>query len=392
MIISVLASLMLGAPAADDFATFRDNFRSDAIAAGIDGTVYDREMETATPLAIVLERNESQPEFAQPVWVYLNSAVSERRVSDGITGMLNTQKALDQAASEYGVDAHIIAAIWGLESSYGQIMGKNDIVSALATLAYTGRRQSFGRSQLIAALKIIQNGYASREDLIGSWAGAMGQTQFIPTTYLQYAVDSNDDGRRDLWRDSEDVFASTANYLSRSGYRAGTPWGFEVVLPQNFAYETASLRTRKTAAQWSLAGVKTPSGELGDKVDLNESASIILPAGADGPAFMILGNFRAIMRYNNSTSYALGIGMLSDALAGNPVTLSKDWPRDDRPLGRTERKELQQALKDAGFDPGPVDGIIGAGTKSALRAWQKENGMTPDGYASAKALARLKAE
>lgn len=368
------------------FDSFRGWFRAEAIDAGVSAATYDREMATARFVPVVLERNANQPEFTRAIWDYVDSAASARRIADGRAAIAREAASLTNAESRYGVDREIMGAIWGLESSYGRIMGDRDIISSLATLAYDGRRARFGRNQLIGALKIIDNGYATRNQLKGSWAGAMGQTQFIPTTYLAYAVDENGDGRRDLWADSQDVFASTANYLARSKYRPGQPWGIEVTLPRGFDFSEASLRTRKSVAVWQSVGVDAARGGLADRADLNASASIIVPAGASGPAFMVFDNFRAIMRYNNSTSYALGIGLLSEALAGRPHTLVNEWPRGDRPLSLTERKALQSALARAGYNPGPVDGIIGAGTKSALRAWQRANGLPADGYASAATL------
>ncbi|ADM09364.1 hypothetical protein PB2503_06492 [Parvularcula bermudensis HTCC2503] len=394
---ALLATILTGNAAAagsaaqstENFDDFRSEFRQEAIGQGIDPAVYDREMRAATPLAVVLERNSNQPEFSRPIWAYLDSAVSDTRIANGIAATQRQAAQLDAIEAEYGVDKEIIGAIWGLESSYGAILGDYDIISATATLAYQGRRQSYGRSQLIGALKILQNGYADRSQLKGSWAGAMGQTQFIPTTYLSYAVDEDGDGKRDLWGSYGDVFASTANYLSRSGYEVNAPWGFEVRLPQDFDYATANLQTKRSVGEWLSRGVEAPAARLGKTVDLNTTASIIVPAGAAGPAFMVFDNFRAIMRYNNSTAYALGIGLLSDAIAGRQSALSTQWPRDDRSLSLTERKSLQQTLKERGYDPGPVDGIIGAGTKAALRAWQRDQGLPADGYASARTLSVL---
>ena len=318
----------------ETFADFVETFRIDAISAGIDVNVYQREMATAERLPVVMERNDNQPEFSRPVWKYLESAVSDRRITDGKTNAALHQATLNDVEEKYGVDAEIVAAIWGLESAYGEILGNYDVVSALATLASEGRRQSYGRSQLIGALKIIQNGYAHREKLKGSWAGAMGMTQFIPTTYLAYAVDENNDGLRDLWADHQDVFASTANYLAKSGFIADQPWGFEVTLPEGFDYASASLGVRRTVATWDSLGVTPMAGRLADSADLNATASVIVPAGAEGPAFIVFQNFRAIMKYNNSTAYALGVGLLSDAIAGRQHTIIGAWPLGDRPLSR----------------------------------------------------------
>ena len=371
------------------FAEFVAQFRIDAVAAGVDPSLYDREMATAVPLPTVRKAQDNQPEFVRPMWDYVEGATSAARVRGGRAGLAEHEALLSEVGAAHGVAPEVMVAIWGMESSYGRIMGDTDILSALGTLAYRGGRQDFGRAQLVAALEIIQEGEADRSQLKGSWAGAMGQTQFIPTTYRDYAVDHDGDGDKDLWSDHGDVFASTANYLSRSGYRAGVPWGFEVTLPDGFDYALAERSVRRTVGEWLLAGVEAPTGPVSERIDLNERVSIILPAGANGPAFLVTDNFRAILRYNNSTAYALGVARLSDAVAGRELTLAQDWPRTDRPLTRTERMALQERLAQRGYAPGPVDGIVGAGTRRALRAWQRDEGLPADGYASAAVLERL---
>ena len=374
-----------------DFERWLDSFRAEAAAAGISQSVLD---EALTGLSInprVYELNDNQPEFSRGIWDYLDSAVSATRVNNGKEKYLENQRLFTLIENAYGVDAEIVAAIWGLESSYGAIMGGHDTIQALATLAFEGRRTGYGRSQLIGALKIIQHGYAARNELKGSWAGAMGHTQFIPTTYLAYAVDHDGDGRRDIWSNLGDVFASTANYLSVSGYRGGDPWGLEVRLPAGFDYSLADSDIKKAVVEWAASGVEAIRGPgLIERFDPNMRGRLIIPAGARGPAFIVFDNFSAILKYNRSTSYALAVSLLSEEIAGRSGAIVAAWPRDDRPLSLDERKALQQALKDRGFDPGPVDGIIGAGTKSALRAWQKQAGLPADGYASASVLDALR--
>ena len=387
---AAIALITIGPAEAEDFDSWKNSFRHQAIAAGITPETYDREMASVNPIERVLELNANQPEFSQSIWTYLDSAVSGTRVSGGLNNYSANRDLIGLIEASYGVDAEIIVAIWGLESSYGAIQGNYDTLSALATLAHEGRRTSFGRTQLISALKIIDKNYATRTQLKGSWAGAMGQTQFIPTTYVDYAIDHDNDGHRDLWANLGDVFASTANYLSRSGYRANEPWGFEVTLPADFDYSTAGKNNRRILAEWVSAGItRANNAPLTDNMDLNARSAIIVPAGANGPAFIVFDNFKAILRYNNSTSYALGIGLLSDQVAGRGQPLSTPWPRNDRALSLTERKALQQALLDKGYNPGPVDGIIGAGTRTALRQWQMDNGMPADGYASATVLTKM---
>lgn len=372
-----------------DFSTWLEGFRAEAAAAGVRADVIDSAFKGVTVNERVFELNDNQPEFARAIWDYLDSAVSDRRVADGRRKLAENRALLDQIEAAYSVDSEIIAAIWGLESSYGAIMGDHDAIGALATLAWKGRRTGYGRSQLIGALKIIQNGYAERTQLKGSWAGAMGQTQFIPTTYLSHAVDHDGDGRRDIWTNLGDVFASTANYLSASNYVAGYPWGVEVRLPGGFDYGEAEPGHYRALAEWASMGLDAARGELIGALDPNLRARIVLPAGARGPAFLVFQNFEAILKYNNSTAYALAVGLLSERIAGEERGVAAAWPRDDRALTLSERKALQQALLDNGFDPGPIDGVIGAGTRRALKDWQRSQQLPPDGYASADTLRRL---
>lgn len=389
---SVLAATVIATPAlAQDltFSAWLEGFRAEAEAAGVDAEVITTAFSTVNVNERVLELNDNQPEFSRALWDYLDSALAQSRIDGGTTGIAANRNLLGEIEEKYGVDAEIITAIWGLESSYGAIMGNHDAIGALATLGWKGRRTGYGREQLIGALKILQNGYATREELRGSWAGAMGQTQFIPTTYLVYAVDHDGDGRRDIWGNMGDVFASTANYLSASKYTHNTPWGVEIKLPEGFDYALADPSVKKPLAEWASSGISGAKGSLLASYDPNLRGRLIVPAGARGPAFVVFGNFEAILKYNRSTAYALAVGMLSDHVAGRDGGVRQSWPRNDRPLSLSERKKLQQALTDKGFEPGPVDGIIGAGTKKALREWQKSQGLPADGYASADILLKI---
>ncbi|MEL7238623.1 MAG: lytic murein transglycosylase, partial [Planctomycetota bacterium] len=298
------------------FRIWLDGFRDDAAAAGVSAEVIDATFPTITLISRVFERDDNQPEFAQSIWTYLDSAVSQRRIDDGRARFAANADLLRGVEADYGVDAATIVAIWGLESSYGAILGDNDTLSALASLAWKSRRAEFFRTQFIGALKIVQNGYASRRELRGSWAGAMGQTQFIPTTYLSYAVDRDADGRRDIWSNLGDVFASTANYLKVSRFQENGRWGAEVTLPAGFDYALADGGVTRAVAEWAAADVKTPNGSLVAAYDPNLRGRLIVPAGARGPAFIVFDNFDAILRYNRSTSYALAVGLLSDRIAG----------------------------------------------------------------------------
>ncbi|MEM6413491.1 MAG: lytic murein transglycosylase [Pseudomonadota bacterium] len=372
-----------------DFNNWLQGFKAEAVAAGIDRSIVDNAFQGVTVNQRVFELNDNQPEFSKSIWDYLDSAVSETRIANGKKSRAENAQQLSKTEEKYGVNAEIIVAIWGLETAYGAVMGDHDVIQALATLAWTGRRTKFGRSQLIGALKIIQNGYASRGQLKGSWAGAMGHTQFIPTTYLSYAVDADGDGRRDIWSNLNDVFASTANYLSVSGFKKDERWGVEVKLPDNFNYTDATPKNRRAVAEWAAAGIMAARGNLIGSIDPNTRGAIIVPAGAKGPAFLVFDNFNAILKYNRSTSYALAVGLLSEHVAGRDGGLMQDWPRGDRALSLSERKALQRALAEQGFDPGPADGVIGANTKKALRDWQRANGYPADGYASADTLLKV---
>lgn len=373
-----------------DFNDWLKGFRAEAQAAGIRDDILDQAFDGVRVNDRIIELNENQPEFSRPIWEYLDGALSEARVSEGREKFAENRSLLSLIETAYGVDAEVITAIWGLESSYGDLMGDYDAIEALATLAWRGRRTGYGRSQLIGALKILQNGYAERDQLKGSWAGALGQTQFVPTTYLAYAVDHDGDGKRDLWADLGDVFASTANYLSASGYLQNDPWGTEVTLPNGFDYSLADENVRKPLAEWAASGIFGPHGEsLIGRFDPNARARVLLPAGAQGPAFLTFENFDAILKYNRSTAYALAVSLLSERIAGRNAEIVAPWPRDDRALTLDERKALQQALKDRGYNPGPIDGIIGAGTKAALRLWQRDHGLPADGYASSTVFEAL---
>ena len=278
-------------------------------------------------------------------------------------------------------------AVWGLESNYGTFRGKGDVIQSLATLAYDGRRGAFFEQQLIAALKILQSGDTAPRNMTGSWAGAMGHTQFIPTSYLEYAVDFTGDGKRDIWSDDPtDALASTAAYLAKFGWVKGQPWGVEVTLPRNFDYASANRKVTRTPAEWARLGVR---GVDGKPVPNHGAASILLPAGSQGVAFMIFKNFAVIERYNAADAYVIGVGHLSDRIGGGPK-FAASWPRGDRALTFDERKEMQTRLTAAGFDTQGVDGKIGPKTLEAVRGFQRARGLTPDGYASLGLLKTLR--
>lgn len=385
------AAAAVAEPIAEDltFTQWRHQFRTQAMASGIRETLFDRAFEGVVPDPGILRADSSQPEFTRPVWEYLEGALSSTRVARAERLLEEHATTLSAIEQRYGVDRHILVAIWGLESNFGSNMGDNYVIRALATLAHQGRRPDFAHAQLLAALEILQRGDISPDGMLGSWAGAMGQTQFIPTTYNSHAVDFDGDNKRDIWNSPADALGSAANYLKVSKWQSGQPWGAEVTLNENFDYALADTSIRKTLGEWAELGVKNAQGGELALADDHQTASLLLPAGYRGPAFLVLNNFRSILRYNNSTSYALAIGLLAERMQGNG-TIQASWPKGDQPLARSERLELQERLKAAGFDPGGVDGIIGANTRQALRNFQIALDLPADGYPSKSLLERLR--
>jgi lytic murein transglycosylase len=362
-------------------------FRERAIAQGIRPDVIDAAFAGIRYNTDVIEKDRNQSEFTKQIWDYLDSAASADRVRNGRTTLQANAALLAQIERRYGVEAEVVTAIWGLESAYGTYRGSTPIIEALATLAYDGRRGPFFEQQLIAALRIAQDGDVSPRGMTGSWAGAMGHTQFIPTSYLAHAQDFDGDGRRDIWSDDPaDALASTAAYLAEFGWTKGQPWGVEVRLPEGFDYSQTGERIKKSPADWAAMGVRDTEG---NRVPNHGQASILLPAGARGAAFMIFDNFHVIERYNTADAYVIGVGHLSDRIRGaGPLRTS--WPREDRNLRFAEKQEMQVRLTQAGFDTQGVDGVIGPNTIAAIRAFQKTQGLTPDGYASYDILQRLR--
>nr|WP_315427024.1 lytic murein transglycosylase [uncultured Albidiferax sp.] len=371
------------------FARWVDGFRATARAAGIGEATLHAALDNIHYLPRVVELDRAQPEFNRTVWDYLDSAVSPQRVTRGQDKLLQVRAEADAAAARYGVPANILAAIWGMESNYGSNYGDIPTLDALATLGFEGRREDWARGQLLAALKILQNGDIDPAHMVGSWAGAMGQTQFLPSNFLAYAVDADGDGRRDIWGSMADVMASTANFLARSGWQAGQPWGTEVQLPPGFDVGRADAGVRQSSAQWAAEGLRSMDGApLPDLAD----ADLLLPAGARGPAFLVGPNFRAILRYNNSTSYALGVSLLAQRLGSNGVQgpgVQASWPRDLRALTRSQLLELQTALNQRGFASGTPDGMMGPATRDGLRRYQRSIGLPADGYPDLDVLQRL---
>ncbi|QHQ37404.1 lytic murein transglycosylase [Algicella marina] len=377
------------AQASGGFEAWKADFRRRAIAAGISPKVFDIAFQGVRPNEQVHRLAAKQPEFTKPIWEYLDSAVSSDRINNGRQSYRNNRQLVESIEKTYGVEASVVVAVWGMETNYGTYRGNIGTIESLATLAYTGSRKSFGEEQLMAALKILQNGDVHPSQMKGSWAGAMGHTQFIPTSYLSYAQDFNRDGRRDVWStDPTDALASTAAYLKRFGWRHGQPWGVEVRLPQGFNYANVDQDLKRPVSRWTELGVR---GLDGRPVPNHGEAALLAPAGARGPIFMIFNNFNVIKRYNNATSYAMGVGHLAARINGAP-DFSAGWPRGDRALSRTEKLELQRHLNARGFSVGSPDGKIGPLTIGAIRNYQRSQGLTADGYASATLLQRIRSQ
>jgi len=383
----LLPSLVMAAPPLS-FDAWRTAFTGRAVAVGHDQAHVRNLLADITPQETVLERDRFQPEFTRPIWQYLDSAVSSLRVQNGKTALAEHADLLTDLEEKTGVPTEIITAIWGLESAYGEIQGNFDVVRALATLAHDGRRRNWAEGELLAILTLLANNDIERENLKGAWAGAMGQTQFLPSTYLQYAVDGDGDGRKDIWNSKADALASTANYLRRHGWNQLEDWGIEVTLPADFAYELAD-DTVLSIGSWAVRGVTPIQGRNWHDNEQGQAARLLLPAGANGPKILIGGNFRVIKRYNNSTAYALGVGLLARALV-DEGGLVGTWPTNMVPLSRAQITQMQELLQANGHDPGGVDGMAGPNTRRALRAYQQRIGLVADGFASQQVLQNLR--
>lgn len=378
-------------PASTDYAAFetwKARFRETAIAAGITQQTFDRAFINVLPDPSVIARDQAQPEFVTPIWAYLDNILSDQRVQRGRESLAANISTFAAISTRYAPPPQILAAIWGIESKFGQQMGDLQVIRSLATLAYDGRRRDFAQTELLSALKIVQHGDVKPDQMLGSWAGAMGQTQFIPSTYNRYAVDFDGDGRRDIWTSSADALASAANLLQSLGWHIGEPVVAEVTLPERFDYAEADLSVKKTVGEWTRSGVHF-IGNTPASVREDERASVLLPAGYKGPAFVVFDNFRAILGYNNSTSYALAVALLAQRFDGQGQVHGA-WPKDDPPLGRTDLIELQTLLSQQGYDAGMPDGMLGPTTRAAVRAYQKKIGLPADGYASVSLLERLR--
>lgn len=366
-------------PEAMSFDQWRQGFIAKAASKGFDPIFVANVLSGVQPLASVTAADSMQPEFSKPLSTYIRNTVTDARAA-AARAKLAADPDVPGIVKTYGVPAEILGGIWTMESDLGRVQGGTDVVTALATLAWEGRRRDLFEGELLAALTILQKGDISRDTLKGSWAGAMGQTQFEPSSYLSLGVDGDHDGKIDIWNSDSDALASAANLLSKAGWKPGEEWAVEVILPTGFD-DYLSETQKMTPTQWAALGVKRADGGYWKPGEADEPATLLLPSGAKGPAFLALPNHYVIRKYNNSTAYALAVGLIADGIAGKPPLVTP-WPVEP-PLSLDQRKKTQMALKSAGFDPGPIDGVIGAGTRQAIRDWQKANHLAADGYLSA---------
>ena len=389
---AALATLTFSLPAfaqtaPPEFTRCIDSLQGAARAAGVSESTYRRFTQDLQPDMSVIEKLDYQPEFRMPIWDYLSGLVDEERVAEGRAMLATHAETLARVQQRYGVDPATVVAVWGVESNFGQTFGKYPLVQALGTLSCNGRRQTFFRGEFYSALRILQGGHIAPERLVGSWAGAFGHTQFMPTTFERLAVDFDGDGRRDLMDSTTDALASTANFLAKAGWQTGQPWGFEVKLPSGFNTTQEGRRSKRPLSEWTARGVRRVDGSplpggLGN-------AGLMTPAGAQGPAFLVFKNFDAVYSYNAAESYGLAIAHLSDRLRGaGPFTTP--WPTDDPGISRAERRELQGLLILRGHDIGEVDGMLGEKSRSAIRLEQARLGQEVNGRGGQKILRALR--
>jgi membrane-bound lytic murein transglycosylase B len=368
------------------FGAFIESVWPDAQARGVSRATFDAAFRGVAFDSKVIARTKAQAELVKPIWQYLSSAVSAERVERATATAAKHESWLSRARKEYGVDPSAIVGIWGLETDFGAYAGSDSIIQSLATLAFAHYRGNYFRDELLAALAILQEGDIAPGQMRGSWAGAMGQTQFMPSSFNDYAVDFDGDGRRDIWTSAPDAIGSTANYLAKHGWKAGLPWGLEVVMPKDFALAAEDTVRMSPISAWSARGVRRVDGGA---LPPSGEAKLLLAGGVKGPAFLVTPNFAVIKTYNNSTSYALGVALLGDRAYG-AGPLRGAWPVHDRQLSQPQTREMQTILHKLGYDVGEIDGHMGEHGRAALGAWEQKVGLTPDGYPSPEALGRLR--
>jgi membrane-bound lytic murein transglycosylase B len=391
-ILMFIAGLVLGASVPQGYAqaatyqSFLNQLWKDASARGVPRSVFDSAFRGVTPDPSVMALTRKQAEFSETTAGYLAKRVSEARISNGREKARQWTQTLQVLEKTYGVDPYVVLSIWGNETNYGGFMGGHSVIRALSTLAYEGYRTPYFRNELLIALDILAGGHTDPKHMIGSWAGAMGHTQFMPTSFKNFAVDFNGDGRRDIWTTVPDALASTANYLRRMGWRPNETWGYEIILPPNFDFTRAARMGTTSLGEWQKLGVSRPDRSAFPRPD--DQAWLHLPGGAQGPAFLMLPNFNVIKRYNNSNNYALAVGYLADRVRGSG-SFATPWP-PDQAMSTQQRIELQSLLQKRGYALDKIDGKLGPQSRDAIRAFQMQQGLTPDGYPSLALIERLR--
>lgn len=384
-----LVAIAAAAPASAqaDFRSCLSSLRGQAAAKGISGQAFDAATRGLEPDLTILDLMNNQPEFKTAIWDYLSALVDEERVQDGRVAMRQWGQALASAEARFGVDRYAIVGVWGVESNFGKDIGGRPLVQSLTTLVcHAPRRNEYFKGELMATLKIVQDGDINPANLRGSWAGAFGHTQFMPSTFQRLAVDGDGDGRRDIMNSVPDALHSTANFLKKAGWVNGLPWGYEVRLPSNFSTGLTGRKNKKPLASWAAMGVTRVDGR---PLQGNYAAGIITPAGINGPAFIVTKNFDAVYSYNAAESYGLAIALLGDRLKGQPG-IQTAWPTDDPPLSRAERRELQRLLTARGYDVGEPDGRVGSKTREAIKDVERRIGLEPRGRPGGKVLEALR--
>ena len=390
--LALLATALTTAPgqaqqSTQPFAAWLEGVRSEAASLGISQRTIKSALTMREPLQRVIELDRKQPEFSQTFWGYFSRSVSTDRVEEGRRLLARHRSLLDRISRRYGVQPRFLVAFWGLETNFGSFLGGFPVIDSIATLAYDGRRGEFFRNELFEALRIVDEGHIQAGRMLGSWAGAMGQPQFLPSTFRKFAVDENGDGRRDIWGTLEDVFGSAANYLRDIGWRGDERWGREVRLPRGFDLSQADLDIRKSVREWAGLGVRRADGSALPSASLE--ASLIVPGGHKGPAFLVYENYRSILVWNRSILYGIAVGHLADRIAGAGPLVARPAP-GERPLARHEVREMQERLARMGFSVGEADGVVGAQTRSAVKAFQQKVGMPADGYPTPIVLQKLR--
>ena len=383
LVVSMAASL----PAFADTASFVRSLWADAERNGVSRQVFETAFAGYSPSSKIMELTRKQPEFSQTVQQYVEKRITDAQAAKGRAMRQEWAQTLGGAQQRYGVQPEVVLAIWGMETNFGGFMGGNNTIHALATLTQNNYRTDFFRKELLTALRILTEGHISPNAMVGSWAGAMGHTQFMPTSFQRYAVDYNGDGRKDIWNSVPDALGSTANYLKSHGWRPGETWGYEIKLPQGFNFAQARQMEKAPISQWQAMGITRVSGR--DFPRPGDMARLYMPAGAKGPAFLLLPNFDVIKRYNNSDSYALAVGHLADRIIGGG-SFATPWPAGDYALNKDQRTQLQALLNRSGFDTGTPDGVVGPKTRAAVMAYQQAAGLPADGHISGLLYDRLR--